>query len=178
VLFGCGHTTATESTLPSTAAQDESTNEGSVSASAVADAWTTLRSRLVGSWEATTDGGAVIRMSHRLVSGDTALVEQFVTPSGRETMTVLHRADEGLLLTHYCGQGNQPRLRLSDASADRLTFQFQDATNVEPDQSVLTTRTFAFHADGFDLTEIYTDAEGVLDTTILRFVPSVAAPAD
>ena len=34
--------------------------------------------------------------------------------SGRETMTVFHPDHDDLVLTHYCAQGNQPRLRVAE----------------------------------------------------------------
>src|SRR5262249_23574462 len=65
---------------------------------------------LAGDWEARTEKGSVIRVSYRLVSNDSVLVQSFVTGSGKETMTVFHADGARLLATHYCAQGNQPRL--------------------------------------------------------------------
>jgi hypothetical protein len=45
---------------------------------------------------------------------------------------VFHPDGERLLATHYCAQGNQPRLRLRTAPAsDALVFEFLDATNLQ-----------------------------------------------
>jgi hypothetical protein len=86
---------------------------------------------LVGDWETKTDKGAVIRIHHQLISSDSVLVQTFTTPSGRQTMTLFHMDGVSFMATHYCAQGNQPRLRLDPASMPgELSFQFFDATNL------------------------------------------------
>ncbi len=86
---------------------------------------------LVGSWETPPRTGGPIRISYRFVAGDSALVQTFVTPSGKETLTIFHADGPRVLATHYCGQGNQPRLQLDPASSPtRPIFVFVDATNL------------------------------------------------
>ncbi len=86
---------------------------------------------LVGHWETRPQTGGPIRVSYRFVAGDSALVQTFVTPSGKETLTIFHADGPRVVATHYCGQGNQPRLRLDPASTPgRLIFVFVDATNL------------------------------------------------
>src|SRR5438552_1982920 len=86
---------------------------------------------LAGKWEAKTEKGATIRVSYRLVSNDTVLVQDFRTASGKETLTVFHSDGPRLLATHYCAQGNQPRLRLDPGSnPGKMVFTFADATNL------------------------------------------------
>jgi hypothetical protein len=46
------------------------------------------------------------------------------------TQTVFHLDGNDILATHYCAQGNQPRLRLRAAAPDTMVFQFLDATNL------------------------------------------------
>ena len=51
---------------------------------------------------------------------------------GKENMiTMFHLDGERLLMTHYCGAGNQPRM-VASASPDgkTFTFSFLDATNL------------------------------------------------
>ncbi len=46
-------------------------------------------------------------------------------------MTLYHLDGDSLLATHYCPQGNQPRLKLSPVSTpNQLSFHFLDATNL------------------------------------------------
>ena len=55
---------------------------------------------------------------------------------GEEDMiTMFHLDGDRLLLTHYCGAGNQPRMKAT-ASPDgkTITFDFVDATNLASPQ--------------------------------------------
>jgi hypothetical protein len=125
---------------------------------------------LVGKWEAKTDKDATIGVSYRLVSNGSVLVQSFVTPSKKETLTLFHADRDRLLATHYCAQGNQPRLRLDPASTDdRLLFVFADATNLTPSASHLVR--LEVRLDGPDqYTEIETyDESGKPDVTTLKF---------
>ena len=88
---------------------------------------------LVGDWAAPLASAKSLRISMRLVAAGSVLVERYLTPSGKETLTVFHLDGDRLLATHYCGQRNQPRLRLvSDLASKSLVFTFVDATNLEP----------------------------------------------
>ena len=122
--------------------------------------------QLVGHWKCTTAEARTVDLAYRLVSSGSTLVETFTTSSGKETLTVFHLDGPRLLATHYCAQGNQPRLRLQRASDRRFDFLFQDATNL--------TSPAASHLDrlGLELidsghhrrTEIYV-ADGKEETT-------------
>jgi hypothetical protein len=86
---------------------------------------------LVGNWEAKTAKGSVIRVNYRLLSSESVLLQTYGTPSGRETLTLFHMDGPSLIATHYCAQGNQPRLRLERSGSDQsLDFLFFDATNL------------------------------------------------
>jgi hypothetical protein len=126
---------------------------------------------LVGDWEARTAKGAVIHASYRLVSNDSVLVQTFATASGKETLTIFHADGARLLATHYCAQGNQPRLKLDAASTNaRFVFTFIDATNLPSPAAAHLTR-LELHLDGpAQYTEIETYEEaGKPDVTTLQF---------
>jgi hypothetical protein len=95
--------------------------------------WDRLKS-LVGTWqraEASTPASKAFRIRYRLISADTALVEEFGDPAKQPTQTVFHLDGDRLLATHYCAQGNQPRLRLrAGPASDVLVFEFLDATHL------------------------------------------------
>jgi hypothetical protein len=86
--------------------------------------------QLVGGWKCTTAETHVVDLAYRLVSAGSTLVETFTTASGKETLTIFHADGPHLLATHYCAQGNQPRLRLRQASGRTFDFRFHDATNL------------------------------------------------
>jgi hypothetical protein len=85
---------------------------------------------LVGRWQCTTGAARTVELAYRLVSGGSTLVETFTTASGKETLTIFHLDGPHLLATHYCAQGNQPRLRLQHASDTTFELAFHDATNL------------------------------------------------
>jgi hypothetical protein len=71
------------------------------------------------------------RIQYKLISANTALVEVFGNPARQVTETIYHRDGERLLVTHYCAQGNQPRLKLRDGTpTGTLQFDFLDVTNL------------------------------------------------
>lgn len=85
---------------------------------------------LVGTWRATSANGRPT-ITYRLSAGGTVLVETWTLSPTRESLTLYHLDGRSLIATHYCPIGNQPRLRLAEAGADRLRFAFRDATNLD-----------------------------------------------
>src|SRR5262245_41826883 len=103
---------------------------------------------LAGHWKATTASGKSMLVDYRLISNDTALIEAYNAGSPRETMTVFHADGGSLMATHYCAQGNQPRLRLVP-NARGLVFAFFDATNLpDPSASHLVRLELSLEPDG------------------------------
>jgi hypothetical protein len=88
-----------------------------------------------GSWKPVDPKSAsqtAFRISYKSISRNSALVETFGNPAGAVTETVYHLDGDSLMATHYCAQGNQPRLRLQkDSTANMLHFAFFDATNLK-----------------------------------------------
>ncbi len=99
-------------------------------------AWARLKT-LVGDWKGTylgsdTEGAGEVRISYRLVSNGTSLMETMESAHDAEMITVYHPDGARIMATHYCAAGNQPRMVSSGLAADgrTLTFTFVDATNV------------------------------------------------
>ncbi len=93
-------------------------------------AWERLKS-LVGDWEGSAEGHPA-RVSYRLVSSGTALAESLSTPDSGEMLTLYHPDGSSLVMTHYCSENNQLRMRAAGLSPDgkRIVFAFVDVTNV------------------------------------------------
>src|SRR3989304_4359988 len=72
---------------------------------------------LVGEWEGTTENGARVRASYKLASNGTAILETLQTAGESEMITVYYRDADHLMLTHYCSEGNQPRMRTTPPPA-------------------------------------------------------------
>ena len=85
---------------------------------------------LSGSWEGKTSSNRAVQVDYRVTSMGSALMSEI--KNGPEDMiTMFHLDGQRLLMTHYCGAGNQPRM-LASASPDgkTITFDFLDATNL------------------------------------------------
>ena len=89
-------------------------------------------SSLVGGWEGKFEDGRPHSVSYRLTAGGTVLVETWTLGPGRESLTLYHMDGEILVADHYCPQGNQIRLQLTEGGGvDKLSFVFRDGTNLQ-----------------------------------------------
>jgi hypothetical protein len=87
--------------------------------------------KLLGTWTGHTSEGRAYTVSFRHTAGDSVLLETWTLASGRESMTLYALDDERLIATHYCPQGNQPRLEYSGTdAAGRWQFRFVDGSNL------------------------------------------------
>lgn len=105
-----------------------------------------------------------------MVSSGSALVETFTSgATGKETLRVYHRDGGALLMTHYCAQGNQARLKATIATRASVVFAFLDATNVGAQQDVMQRLSIVLRADGFDQISAYRSPDGAMESSTLRF---------
>lgn len=84
---------------------------------------------LVGTWKGRFSDGREHSVNYRLSAGGTVLVETWTLSKVRESMTLYHLDGDSLMATHYCPQGNQPRLVLA-SNEDRMNFTFRDGGNL------------------------------------------------
>ena len=86
---------------------------------------------LQGSWAGKTSEGREVQVSFRVVSGGSAVMSEIQGESEINMITMFHLDGDRLLMTHYCGAGNQPRM-VGTMSPDgkTLTFNFLDVTNL------------------------------------------------
>jgi len=85
---------------------------------------------LAGSWSGKGSQGQPVQVSYRVTAGGSALMSE-ITGEHEDMVTMFHPDGKRLLMTHYCGAGNQPRM-VGTASPDgkTITFNFLDATNL------------------------------------------------
>lgn len=89
-------------------------------------------SGLAGNWKRAGTDGTQFRIEFELTANDTVLVERWVHDGRTHSLTVYHLDGEALMATHYCPQGNQPRLKMEGGlDENRVTFDFHDATNLQ-----------------------------------------------
>jgi hypothetical protein len=118
---------------------------------------------LEGTWEGSTDEGTRIAIGFRAISGGSAVAETFGVT--RPTMTLYH-ADHGeLVATHYCAQGNQPRLRAVTIEPRRVRFVQESITDLDPTESHLVDLELSFEGDRLERIEVYRDPKGQLERT-------------
>lgn len=100
--------------------------------------------RLVGTWQRADQPASSLRIRFSLTAGGTVLIEEWKRGEQSHSMTAYHRDNETIVATHYCPQGNQPRLTLTpESTGDVLRFGFRDATDLHPGQEAhLTALTF------------------------------------
>ena len=165
--FASGNAAASAATVTSPAVPAASPSIASPARRAFGDArdtpeWAALTA-LVGEWviaTPATDAQRAFRTQYRLVSNAAALVEIYGDLDGRFTQTIFHPDGDRILATHYCAQGNQPRLRLSPG-ADTLRFEFHDVTNLaNPSASHLTRLELKGAGDNLMRRETYASGAG------------------
>jgi hypothetical protein len=97
-------------------------------------AWEKMKS-LVGEWAGTMAHGndtMPVSISYTLVSSGTSLLERLSTPDGHDMVTMYHPDGSRILMTHYCSEGNQPRMKAESAAGEpkSLAFDFVDVTGL------------------------------------------------
>ena len=85
---------------------------------------------MIGEW--TTQDHPSLRIIFEPTAGGSVLVERWMVGERMHSMTVYHLDGEALMATHYCPQGNQPRLKMESGSTENhISFDFHDATNLK-----------------------------------------------
>jgi hypothetical protein len=87
---------------------------------------------LIGEWQGKDPEGKPMTASYQWTGSGTTLVETMTKAQKPMMMTMYHADKTGLMLTHYCKLGNQPRMRadIPGGNAKTLTFNFIDITNL------------------------------------------------
>ena len=89
---------------------------------------------LAGEWSGKTQEGKPVSISYKVVSNGSAIMEMLnMSEEGEGDMvTMYHQDGDKLMMTHYCGAQNQPRMKAAPATGDvkSLNFSFVDATNL------------------------------------------------
>jgi hypothetical protein len=91
---------------------------------------------LAGEWVAAEDGemfhkGDVVAR-YAVTAAGSAVVETVFPGTPHEMVTVYHADGPDLVLTHYCMEGNQPRMRAKNPKGSRFDFAFDGGTGINP----------------------------------------------
>jgi hypothetical protein len=91
---------------------------------------------LAGDWVAAEDGEMARKgdlvARYAVTAGGSAVVETIFPGKDHEMVTVYHADGADLVLTHFCMEGNQPRMRAKNAGGARYDFAFDGGTNIDP----------------------------------------------
>ncbi len=98
---------------------------------------------LEGNWAGKGSEGQEVKVSFRMTAGGSALMNEIQGQGPENMITMIHMDGDRLLLTHYCGAGNQPRMKRIAADAKSVTFEFVDGTNIAPGAGHMQRVTFA-----------------------------------
>jgi hypothetical protein len=139
-----------------------------------ADAFDQLQA-IAGSWRSTS---GTLEVEYRVLSRGSALVETYGVGHAGATLSVYHADGDSLLMTHYCAQGNQPRLALqAQPDAGTFAFAFRDASHAgETLGSHLVELRLALDGDALVRTEVYAAPDGTRETTTLALQRVAPAP--
>lgn len=86
---------------------------------------------LAGDWKSEGTEGNEFYISFSTTANGGTLIENWIYKGKSHSLTVYHPDGDSMIATHYCPQGNQPRLKLSNSSGENhVAFEFQDATNL------------------------------------------------
>jgi hypothetical protein len=86
---------------------------------------------LEGTWEGKNSQGQAIKVSFRMTAGGSALLNEIHGKGPENMITMFHMDGDRVLMTHYCGAGNQPRMKATLAPDGKsVAFDFMDATNL------------------------------------------------
>jgi hypothetical protein len=90
---------------------------------------------LAGEWVAAEDGemakkGELVAR-YSITAAGTAVVETVFPGREHEMVTVYYVDGSDLVLTHYCMEGNQPRMRARDSGGSRFDFAYDGGTNID-----------------------------------------------
>ena len=100
---------------------------------------------LAGNWEGKNSQGQTLRVSFRETAGGSALLSEIHGQGPENMISMIHLDGDRLLMTHYCGAGNQPRMKAMLAPDGKsVAFDFIDATNLaSPDAGHMNHAVFA-----------------------------------
>ena len=87
---------------------------------------------LEGNWAGKNQQGQPIQVTFRLTAGGSALMSEILGRGPENMITMFHMDGDRLLMTHYCGAGNQPRMKVISSDAKSVSFEFVDVTNIGP----------------------------------------------
>jgi hypothetical protein len=86
---------------------------------------------LNGTWTGKDTKGKELTVTFRETANGSALLSEIHGMEAEDMVSMIHMDNGRLLLTHYCGIGNQPRMAATlSPDGKSVAFNFVDATNL------------------------------------------------
>jgi hypothetical protein len=88
---------------------------------------------LEGTWESDKPGedGKPMTLVFRVTSAGSVVAETMFPGSSHEMLNTYHLDGDRLMVTHYCAQGVQPRMKMTQSANGTMKFEFVDGTNLQ-----------------------------------------------
>lgn len=124
-----------------------------------------------GRWEVAET--TALRIVFEATARGSAMVERWETSAGLHSMTIYHMDGEELIATHYCPQGNQPRLESREAASGEVRFAFRDVTDLDAGEAHAHALWFTPGADGtLQRSEVYRGEDGLQQPSVYTLTRS------
>jgi hypothetical protein len=109
-----------------------------------AEALAALKS-LAGTWVSEKPGpdGKPMKLEFKVTAGGSVIHETMFPGHPHEMINTYHVDGDDLIVTHYCAQGIQPRMKLVSYENGVMKFEFKDCTNLKSRDEP--------HMDGVDI---------------------------
>jgi len=91
-----------------------------------------LLKQMEGNWAGKNQQGDLIQVTFRMTAGGSALMSEIHGHGPENMISMFHMDGDRLVMTHYCGAGNQPRMKVIASDAKSVSFEFFDGTNIGP----------------------------------------------
>jgi len=119
---------------------------------------------LTGAWEGKTSDGKPVQVSYRVTAGGSALMSE-IQGMHENMITMFHLDGDRLMMTHYCGAGNQSRMVATTSPDGKVVaFDFLDATNLSSPEAGHMHRVVVTMVDADHHTEEWTFKSGDKET--------------
>jgi hypothetical protein len=92
---------------------------------------------LAGEWQGKTTSGGTTKVSYKVVSNGSVVMEQLMPSKEPEMITMYSMDGDRLVVTHYCSAGNQPTMQTAPLSGatGKYDFTFVRASGMKsPDE--------------------------------------------
>lgn len=124
---------------------------------------------LAGEWR--VQESPSLRIVFEPTAGGSVIIERWMVGERMHSMTVYHLDGERLVATHYCPQGNQPRMVARAAGSAGVSFAFLDATDLDPHESYQHDLSFNWNAGGtVSRADTYRGPQGAEEDSVLTLV--------